>query len=131
MKSVIPGSGESRLETIISYLLIAGVIVSLCLELIGVVLFYREYHNLSFMLNNPAAFIQGQNFFTFLLEVAKREGMSNRALLFMTLGVTILILTPYLRVIASFVYFAWKRDYKYVLITAFVLIVLTVSLTLH
>ena len=122
---------ESRLETIISYLLITGVIISLCLEVTGIVLFSRLYHTLNVMPANKSLLIQGQNFFTFLYFVAQGEGMANQAILFMTLGVAVLILTPYIRVIASFIFFAWERDYKYVLITAFVLVILTVSLTLH
>jgi uncharacterized membrane protein len=122
---------ESRLETIISYLLIAGVIVSLCLEVTGIVLFSSLYHNLNIMPDNKYLFIQGRDFFTFLYTIARGEGMANQAILFMTLGVAVLILTPYVRVVASFIYFAWERNYKYVLITAFVLVILTVSLTLH
>jgi uncharacterized membrane protein len=122
---------ESRLETIISYLLIVGVIVSLCLEVTGIVLFSSLYHNLNIMPDNKSLFIQGRDFFTFLYTIARGEGMDNQAILFMTLGVAVLILTPYVRVVASFIYFAWERNYKYVLITAFVLVILTVSLTLH
>jgi uncharacterized membrane protein len=122
---------ESRLETIISYLLITGVIISLCLEITGLVLFSRLYHNLYILPDNKSLFIQGRDFFTFLYTIARGEGMANQAILFMTLGVAVLILTPYVRVVASFIYFAWERNYKYVLITAFVLVILTVSLTLH
>ena len=131
MKLQGTGSGESRLETVISYLLIVGVIISLCLEVTGIIFFYRQYHNFNVMLENKAMFIQGQNFFVFLFNVARDEGMANSAVLFMTLGMATLILTPYIRVIASFIYFAWEQNYKYVLITAFVLVILTVSLTLH
>ncbi len=49
----------------------------------------------------------------------------------MTAGVIVLMLTPYLRVVLSAAYFAWEKDAKYVLITLFVLIVLTLSLVLH
>jgi uncharacterized membrane protein len=125
------GNGESSLETIISYLLITGVIISLCLEITGLVLFSRLYHNLYILPGDKSLFIQGLNFFIFLYTIARGEGMANQAVLFMTLGVAVLILTPYIRVIASFIYFSWKKDYKYALITLFVLIILTVSLTLH
>jgi uncharacterized membrane protein len=131
MKFYDASDSESRLESIISYLLVVGVIISLGLEITGLVLFYRLYHNFNVMLENRSMFIQGQNFFTFLYTVARGEGMTNPAILFMTLGLAVLILTPYIRVIASFIFFAWKRDYRYVLITAFVLVILTVSLTLH
>jgi len=49
----------------------------------------------------------------------------------MTLGVATLILTPFVRVIASALYFVWRKNTKYVLITAFVLVALTVSLASH
>jgi hypothetical protein len=48
-----------------------------------------------------------------------------------TPGIVILLLTPYLRVVFSVLYFSFEKDYKYALITLFVLIVLTLSLTLH
>jgi len=49
----------------------------------------------------------------------------------MTAGLVILILTPFLRVILSVFYFALKKDFKYVIITVFVLLALTISLLLH
>jgi uncharacterized membrane protein len=106
MKLDKEGNGEYKLETIISYLLIAGVIISLCPEITGLVLFSRLYHTLNIMPDNKSLFIQGRNFFTFLYTIARREGMANQAILLITLGVAILILTPYIRVIASFIYFS-------------------------
>jgi uncharacterized membrane protein len=106
MKLDKEGNGESKLETIISYLLITGVIISLCLEITGLVLYSRLYHTINIMPDNKSLFIQGRNFFTFLYTIARGEGMDNKSILFMTLGVAILILTPYIRVIVSFVYFS-------------------------
>jgi uncharacterized membrane protein len=59
------------------------------------------------------------------------ELKQNSSLLFMTLGLVALILTPYIRVITSVIYFTWKKNSKYVLVTLFVLITLTASLALH
>ena len=125
------GSGESKLETLISYLLIIGVILSLFLEVIGVVIFYRSHGHLNILLEDKAMFVHGENFFVFLAQWFKGGHTVNTALLFMTLGMVTLVLTPFVRVIASALYFAWKKDVKYVLITAFVLLVLTISLALH
>ncbi len=125
------GSGESKLETIISYLLTIGVITSLVLETIGIVLFARSYGHLNILLQDKTMFIHGQNFFSFIFGLFRRGDEPNKAILFMTLGIVTLILTPYVRVIASALYFIWKRDAKYVVITVFVLIVLSVSLALH
>ena len=49
----------------------------------------------------------------------------------MTLGITVLILTPYVRTVMSAFYFASMKDVKYLLITLFVLVILTVSLITH
>jgi uncharacterized membrane protein len=125
------GSGETKLETTISYLLIAGVVLSLALEVAGIVIFYKSHGSLDILLQDKAVFIQGRNFFSFLHQLFAREPMQNAGLFLMTLGVATLILTPFVRVIASALYFAWRKDAKYMFITAFVLIALTLSLALH
>jgi uncharacterized membrane protein len=124
------GSGETKLETVVSYLLIVGVVVSVILEAIGIILYYGTYGNVQ-VSQNQTAFINGKNFFAFIIYQTQHLLGSQHALLFMTLGLIILILTPYVRAITSVIYFAWEKHYKYVLITLFVLIVLTISLTLH
>ena len=125
------GSGESKLETTISYLLIIGVVLSLALEIAGIAIFYKSHGNLDILLQDKAMFIQGRDFFSFLYQLFARGPMQNTGIFLMTLGVAALILTPFVRVIVSAMYFAWKRDAKYMLITAFVLIALTISLALH
>jgi uncharacterized membrane protein len=124
------GSGESKLETIVTYILIIGVVLSVILEVIGMALFYRTYGNLQIS-QDKNMFINGQNFFAFIINQFQHLFGAQNAILFITLGLTILILTPYIRAITSVIYFAWEKHYKYVLITLFVLIVLTVSLALH
>jgi uncharacterized membrane protein len=124
------GSGETKLETIVSYLLMVGVIVSVILEAIGIALYYGRYGNVQIS-QNQAVFISGKNFFAFIIYQTQHLLGSQNALLFMTLGLIILILTPYIRAITSVIYFAWEKHFKYVLITMFVLVVLTLSLALH
>jgi uncharacterized membrane protein len=46
----------------------------------------------------------------------------------MALGMAILILTPYVRAVLSVVYFASRKNLTYLIVTLFVLIVLTVSM---
>lgn len=130
MKNTELGSGESNLETIISYLLIIGVIASVLLIGIGMILYYGEYGNVQIS-QDKSVFIVGQNFFVFTVGVFQHLFVSQNALVFITIGLIVLILTPYIRAITSAVYFAWEKHYKYVLITLFVLFVLTASLTLH
>ena len=124
------GSGESKLETAISYLLIIGVAASLLLEVIGLILFYGDYLNLN-ILESSISFIQGKNFFSFMGILLQGEYTQNNAFLFMTMGLIVLILTPYIRIFTSIIYFGGKKDYKYVLVTVIVFIIITISLTLH
>jgi uncharacterized membrane protein len=124
------GSGESKLETSLSYLLIAGVIVSLVLEIIGIVILYHSYGHLAIS-QDAGMFIQGHDFFSFIYQQFQGKHVAGSAVLFMTAGIIVLILTPYLRVVASVIYFGWEKNIKYVLITLFVLVVVTVSLALH
>ena len=124
------GSGETKLETIVSYLLIVGVSLSVILEAIGITLYYGTYGNVQ-LSQNQAVFISGKDFFAFIIYQTQHLLGSENALLFMTLGLIILILTPYIRAITSVIYFAWEKHFRYVLITMFVLVVLTLSLALH
>jgi len=124
------GSGESKLETGISYLLITGVIVSLLLEIIGIIILYHSYGHLAIS-QDAAMFIRGHDFFSFIYEQFGGKYVAESGTLFMTTGIIVLILTPYIRVIVSVIYFGWEKNIKYVLITLFVLVVVTLSLALH
>ena len=130
MKTEKPINSEQKFERIISYLLTGGVITCILLEITGMGLYYRYYSNLSIS-SDPAVFIKGHDFFSFIYQQVTDAKTATPALLFMVLGIIVLILTPYFRVIASFIYYLWQRNYKYVLITLFVLVVVTISLALH
>lgn len=108
----------------------ARVIISLILEIIGIVILYHSYGHLAIS-QDAGMFIQGHDFFSFIYQQFQGKHAGGSAALFMTAGIIVLILTPYIRVIASVIYFGWEKNIKYVLITLFVLIVVTVSLALH
>jgi uncharacterized membrane protein len=120
----------SKFERAISYLLIIGVILSLILEIIGIIVFYHVYGNLE-VSESGRMFIRGKNFFNFIYRLFEGEHAQNKAILIMVLGISVLILTPYLRVIMSVFHFIRERNFKYVGITLFVLIILTISLIIH
>ena len=124
------GSGEAKLETVISYLLIIGVISSLILELVGIILLYISYSNISIS-QDSNYFVHGINFFVFVFNQFKISTNESLPIRLMTIGIMVLLLTPFLRVIFSAVYFALYRNIKYTLITLFVLVILTLSLSLH
>ncbi len=124
------GGSESRLETAISYVLIVGVVISLLLEIVGVILFYHTYGRLDIS-QDTSVFIRGRDFFSYIYQQFTGTRPDGSGIFFMTGGIIVLVLTPYVRLISSVIYFAWEKDVKYVLITLFVLAVVTLSLTLH
>ncbi len=120
---------ESKLENAISYLLITGVMVSVLLEISGVILYLSEHGNL-LISQGGGAFIQGKDFFSFIYNFW-HDYAGNASVLLMIAGIVILILTPFIRIVLSVIYFSWEKNRKYVFITLFVLVVITLSLTLH
>jgi uncharacterized membrane protein len=77
--------------------------------------------------------LAGMSFFQFLLaDLQQVLAGAFRPRLLVSLGIATLLLTPYLRVAASFLYFALvARDGKYATFTGFVWAVLTYSLFLR
>ena len=129
MKRVAAGSGETKLEDVISYVLIIGVITSLLFEVAGIILFYRVYGSLA-IFHERQMFLQGENFFIFLARLFSGSS-ANWPIRLITLGIAVLILTPYVRAVLSVIYFAVHENWKYLVITLFVLTILTTSLLIH
>jgi uncharacterized membrane protein len=120
-------NSEDRFDRTIGYVLIAGVVISLVLETIGILLYHLSYGHFN-ILEERSLFIHGRNFFNFMIELLQGGTMGKKAVFLMSLGVVVLILTPYVRVLLSVLYFAWEKNFKYTLITLFVLVLLTISL---
>jgi uncharacterized membrane protein len=123
-------SGESNFELAISYLLTAGVVTSLILMGTGILLFYLQFGNVA-LSEKRVMFLQEKNFFYFLYDLLRGGSSQGRAIGTLSLGIAVLILTPYARVLLSVFYFFWKRDFKFSLITLMVLVILTLSLAVH
>lgn len=121
---------KSKLENSISYLLISGVLLSLTLLIAGMVLLWHKQGGVA-VSHDSSVYVHGHDFFSFIYQEVTGGGLKGLPLLLITLGVIVLLLTPYVRVILSVVYFARERNLKYVFITIIVLIILTISLTLH
>ena len=119
----------AQLERLIGYILIAGVVLSLALLGTGMVLYYIDYGNFNTS-RDPQVYIHGKDFFTFI--AAQIGGTSGSlSLRLITLGIAVLMLTPFIRVLISAIYFGMQKNIKFVVLTIFVLAVLTISLTLH
>jgi uncharacterized membrane protein len=116
------------MEGLVGYILLIGVLSSVVLILAGLAWHWAATGQLSFQYS-----LSGTNLFRFAL--ANLRQLDARAIgpgLLVNLGIVALLLTPYVRVLASMVYFALvEHNWKYTFFTGMVLSVLTYSLFLH
>jgi uncharacterized membrane protein len=122
-------NSEYKFDRAVGLVLIAGVGISLILESVGILLYYASYGHLG-ILKERSLFIHGRNFFNFTFELLRGDYTGKRAVFLMSLGVVFLMLTPYVRVVMSVVHYTWEKNVKYVLITLFVFVLLTISLAI-
>jgi uncharacterized membrane protein len=115
-------------EIIVGYILLVGVLVSMVLVTAGLIWHWIATGDLG--LNYP---LGGMNLFEFVLvDVRQVAANAVRPRVLVNLGIAVLMLTPYARVLASMLYFAFvERNGKYTLFTGFVFSVLTYSLFLQ
>ncbi|MEZ0290630.1 MAG: DUF1634 domain-containing protein [Sulfolobales archaeon] len=108
------------LEKLLSLILIIGVIVGIILLVIGLTL-YIYSHGVSIDLTTTIAFYDVVEWILSLhtLELSRR---------IISIGLIIILLTPYTRAIASLIWFAYHRDLKFVLFTTLVAVILTLSI---
>jgi uncharacterized membrane protein len=118
----------NHMDALVGYILLIGVLVSVGLIIAGTLWNWLVTHSLTTLFT-----ISGQNYFGFLTSSLRQlfSGAIQPRLL-ISLGIATLMFTPYLRVAASMVYFAFvARNLKYTLFTLFVFSVLTYSLFLR
>jgi uncharacterized membrane protein len=116
------------MESLVGYILLTGVLLSVALLVVGFVWRWMRVGSLQFEHS-----IVGMNFFEFILSTLRQmASQAFRPRLFLNMGIGVLMLTPFVRVLASVFYFALvDRNWKYTLFTSFVLSVLTYSLFLR
>ena len=116
------------METLVGYILQVGVLLSAVLLATGLLWHWAATGGLRLDYT-----IAGSNLFQFVLADLQQALMGAfRPRLLVSLGIATLLFTPYLRVAASFLYFALvTHDGKYVVFTGFVWAVLTYSLFLR
>ncbi len=116
------------MEILIGYILLIGVLLSAVLLTLGFIWRWERSGNLHFQHT-----IAGMNFYEFVL-ISFRQITSHelRPRVMVNMGIAVLMLTPFVRVLASVFYFALaEHNWKYTLFTGFVLGVLTYSLFLR
>jgi uncharacterized membrane protein len=123
-----PRHDRFDMEGLVGYILLIGVLLSVALLSVGFVWRWVRVGNLRFEHS-----IVGMNFFEFISSTLRRiASRAFRPRLFLNMGIGVLMLTPFVRVLASVFYFAFaEHNWKYTLFTAFVLSVLTYSLFLR
>ena len=117
------------LETIISYILAIGVLASLAVEVVGLG-YYTTTATLQVDFTSRWQ-TSGSDFFVYAWGTLLSLGEGATPMTLIALGIVLLMVTPYLRVLASLLYFTVERNSKYALISLFVLAVLTISLKAH
>ena len=116
---------RETMDAVVGYILLAGVLTSLALVATGIAWHWVREGNPRFDYT-----LGEMTVFQFLADdVHALAAGELRPRLLLNLGIAVLLFTPYLRVLASVVYFAVvERNAKYMVFTAFVLGTLTYSL---
>ena len=119
---------QRRMDIAVGTLLLVGVLLSLGLIAAG--LLWTDERTGRLWLDYPLA---GMNLFQFAVATARQAWNGQIGPTWMvSAGLIVLMLTPFLRVVASMLYFlAVLKDAKYTAFTLFVLLVLTWSLFLR
>ncbi len=123
-----PQARQFEMDALVGTILQDGVLLSLGLIVVGMV--WRWFRTGSLAIDYRIA---GINLFQFVIdEIRLAVHGAVRPHLMINLGIAVLMLTPFIRVAASMIYFmSVLRNWKYTLFTAVVLIVLTYSLFLR
>ncbi len=121
-------AGHFDMEVLVGYILLIGVLLSMTLVAAG--LTWRWIATGHVALDYS---VSGMNLFQFVLsDVQQATSGALRPRLLVNSGIAALMLTPYVRVLASMLYFAFaERNGKYTLFTGFVFAMLTYSLFLR
>lgn len=112
-------------DLIVGYTLLAGVLLSLGLIVVGLAWHWALYRTWQLDYVLPTTSVAG----FVVADLAAMAGGSFRPRFLVNSGIAVLLLTPYVRVLLSMLYFLLvERNLKYTLFTAFVLATLTYSL---
>ncbi len=112
----VPAKQTRDLNDAVHRILIVGLVASTVLLLVGLALDAIDSRSLPAAVAPPAE--------------AVSRALALRPSGFLSLGLLVLLATPIVRVIGSIVVFIWERDWRYVAITLFVLLVIVVSIVL-
>ncbi len=121
-------TGKFDMETLVGYILLVGVLLATGLILAGLIWHWAATGQLQLQ-----SVLSGMNLFQFVWTDIQQLGSGSwRPGLLVKLGIAVLLLTPYVRVMISMLYFALaEHNWKYTIFTGIVFSVLTYSLFLR
>ena len=107
-------SRQLEMDALLSYILLYGVVISLALVTISLIWKWLATGQVGFVYE-----LAGMNLYQFATtQIRTTLAGQIRPELLMNLGIAVLMLTPFMRVIASLVFFAAvSKNWKYVLLT--------------
>lgn len=128
VKSSATEARQLEMDVLVGYILLGGVLLSMALIIAG--LFWKYVQSGGVRLEYELA---GMNLFQFVVSEIHLAVLGQvRPRLLINMGIVVLMLTPFFRVLASVVYFlVVLKNWKYTIFTLFVLLVLTGSLFLR
>lgn len=119
---------QLEMDVLVGYILLGGVLLSMALITAGLLWKYIQSGGVRLEYE-----LAGMNLFQFVVSEIHLTALGQvRPRLLINMGIVVLMLTPFFRVLASVVYFlVVLKNWKYTVFTLFVLLVLTGSLFLR
>ncbi len=119
---------QLEMDVLVGYILLGGVLLSMGLIVAGLLWKYIQTGGVRLEYE-----LAGMNLFQFVVSEIHLAVLGQvRPRLLINMGIVVLMLTPFFRVLASVVYFlVVLKNWKYTVFTLFVLLVLTGSLFLR
>ena len=119
---------QLKMDVLVGYILLVGVLLSMALIIAGLLWKYIQTGGVRLEYE-----LAGMNLFQFVVSEIHLAALGQiRPRLLINMGIVVLMLTPFFRVLASVVYFlVVLKNWKYTVFTLFVLLVLTGSLFLR
>ena len=128
VESTATEARQLEMDVLVGYILLSGVLLSMVLIVAGLLWKYMQTGGVRLEYE-----LAGMNLFQFVVSEIHLAAIGQiRPRLLVNMGIVVLMLTPFFRVLASVVYFlVVLKNWKYTVFTLFVLLVLTGSLFLR
>jgi uncharacterized membrane protein len=95
----------------------------------GLLLYYLQTGSATLSISAGSPWnVAGGNFFDFAYSTARSLSLGLTPVDLVSLGIVVLMFTPYVRVLTAAIYYGVEKDWTYVAITSFVFAVITFGL---